>query len=270
MAKYKTSGLVSEIRGSMGNKTFSYWKGIAVVKKKMNGQKRVNSVDRTKVRRSFAFLAKTWRLMGFREQAAWEVYARQNRRIKRKSRAGLVWTVGNWYSGENAFISVNQLLMMSGFPPLFKPLFGKSQPPSPASDLPECSEWVGNIRFKIWLQKEYKDRCKVQIWIKKVTWPNGGPYIMRIVPISTSPIEIRIDKIRFKGRKIAYKRKTVEKQLSEIGYSKLYLQMRTVAENGKFSVPSAIYTIELNREPLSTRELFSNKRVTDFLNTLQE
>ena len=244
MAKYKTSGLITEIRGSMGDKTFYYWKGIPVIRKKKVKHKQGNSLAQTKGREIFSFLSRTWKSMGFEEWAVWEMYAKGNRRKKSKQRSGLMCAIGNWFYGRVAFMSTNQLLMICGFSFIQKPLFGKPQPPLPQTDLPPLSKWSKNIKFNIWLPEDYPDRCVVQIWIRKLSWPDGRPYIMAIVPISSSPIEIKVEKIRFyeKGRGMGG---ILEKSLNEIGDCKLLLQMRTVAENGKFSMPSAIYKIEL-------------------------
>ena len=251
MAKYKTSSLIGEIRGSIGDKTFCHWHGIPVIRKKIQNGNGSNSVAITKTREIFRFLNNRWTLISFKEQELWEFYAKRNRRIKSKKLSGLMCAIGNWYTGKIAFMSVNQLLMMSGFPPLQKPLLGRSQPPLPVTNLPEYSEWVKEIRFKIWLPVEYKDRCVVQVWIQKLSLPRGWPYIMKVVPVSTSPTEIKIERIKFQERRNEG-RKSAEKGLSEIGYCKMLLQMRTVAENGRFSVPSSIYKIELGRKPLSS------------------
>ncbi|MCK4307184.1 hypothetical protein KAW50_03035 [candidate division WOR-3 bacterium] len=268
MAKYKTSGLISEIRGSMGDKTFSYWKGVPVVKKKMKKKKWVSSVVRARRKEVFAFLAESWTLMSSKDQALWGIYAKQDRKVKSKSRLGLISTIGNWYSPRITFMSVNQLLMISGFSPLQRPLFGKLQPPLPATDLPEYSEWDKDIKFKIWLPRQYKDRCAAQIWIRKASGRGGNPYITKVVPLSTSLAEVKLKEIKFYEKKGRLPGKTVKKDLSEMGYCKLKLQMRTVAENGRFSMPSGIYKIELGRTQAPNEEVFSNKRITEFLNNL--
>jgi len=244
MAKYKTSCLVSEIKGSIGNKTFSYWKGIPVVKKRIEQRKKTNSLRQGKIREIFEFLKSKWSSMSFEDWAVWDSYAEQNKRIKSKKRSGLMSTIGNWFYGNIAFISTNQLLMGCGFSFIQKPPFDKPQPLLPATDLPEYSKWNKDIKFKIWLPEDYPDRCVVQIWIKKLSKTKELPYIMAIVPVPSSPIEIKIEKIRFYVIKRG-KRKILEKNLNEIENSKILLQMRTVAENGKFSMPGPIHKMEL-------------------------
>lgn len=237
MGKCELSGLVNEVRGRVGDVVFSPWKGIIRVYKYNKEVDRGNNPEQEMMRSSLSRLCRSWRDKDFKEQALWSDYARQhsNRRIG----GGIRGRGGNLKMGVNAYISVNQVLVRSGFSPIEIPYLGTSNPVFPSTDLVNYGTYRGEIRFNIWLGTPYFADCRAQIWVKNVG--EDVEYIRALVPISSSKIEVLINKIRVKEDK-----KTVEKDIDRLGRKyKLYFQFRTVARNGALSMRSALYKIQL-------------------------
>ncbi len=242
MAKYQSSGFIQGIRGSMGDSTFYYWKGVPVMRKKPNGAGSSNTPAQEEIRRSFAMISAQWKNLSFADYALWEEYAKKYTKRRSGQRNGLVSNIGGKMSEFNAFVSTNQLLMRCGFDPIKKPVLGNiGKPSSPKTDLINLGVYKKEIKFNVWMPRSYPTDCIVQVYIKKFGRCYPAAYIRAIVPISTSPAQVAIDKIKLKEEG-----ELVEKKLKDIGRCKLFIQLRTVAANGEFSTPSAIYRIEVN------------------------
>ncbi len=244
MAKYQSSGLIQGIRGSMGDSTFYYWKGIPVVKKKRGKINSPNTLPQEKIKRNFARLSSQWKNLSFKDCVLWGEYTKRYTKRKNGRKNGLVSNIGGKMSGFNAFVSINQLLIRCGFDPIKKPTLGNIEKPSLVrTDLIDFGVYEKEISFNVWLPHSYPVECVTQVWIKRIGISYPCEYIRSIISVSTSPTQVVIDKIRVKEEG-----KIVEKELKEIGYCKLLIQMRTVAQNGEFSMPSAIYRIEVNSD----------------------
>jgi len=253
MAKYVPSALVKEIMGSVGDSTFSYWRGIPRISKKARKKRESNTLPQRYAKKNFSKLSSNWGKLSFREWNLWEEYAKKYTNIKYRRRDGLLPAIGGKMSGIAAYMSVNGLLTRCGFKPLKKPPLGKIPKPTfPSTNLIDFRIYKPPIKFKIWLPYPYETQtslskgkylpqtCVAQIWIKKIGhWTY--PYIRDIVPLSTSKTQVILDKIRM----VTTPTKVVEKELKEIENCRLLLQMRTVAQNGEFSMPGPIYKIEV-------------------------
>lgn len=223
-------GLISGIREGIGRAAF------ARVSKKV----RRASVSQKRVRKVFKELTRKWADLSFKEWALWAAYSREYARLKKRQRNGLVTSIGGGATAQSAFISLNTTLGLCGFPYLdIPPLGGRQVLPYIETDLVDCGQYEGEVRFKVWLSYSYEFECVVQVWVRK---PAKGciPYISAIVPITEKPKQIVIDRIRLR-----YKNHTIEKTFKSIGKTKLYIQFRVVSSNGLISAPSAIYRVEV-------------------------
>jgi hypothetical protein len=239
MAKYTPSEFVKQIRGSVGDKTFSNWKGIPVLTKKVNKRKQPNSAIQIKLKETFINLEANWKKLTLQEWASWEQHSKRYTEIKMKRRSGLIPVIGGKMTGHNAYISLNLLLIRCGYDPISTPPTKiESKPPTPNTDLINLGTYKNEIKFNLWLPYTYNTECVAQIWVRKIG-SEAYPYITAIVPISNEPAQIMIDKIRAKkGKPIEFKK---------MENCRLQIQLRTVAKNGEFSITTPIYTVEVIR-----------------------
>ena len=113
-------------------------------------------------------------------------------------------------------------------------------PPTPCCDLKQYGTYGTPIKFKIWAKTPYKSKMMAQIWVKK-TGEWNTPYIAKMVLITEKQQIITIEKI--KTRKT--KSKTEELRLEDLTPCLVKIQVRIVAENGRSSIPSPIYTLQI-------------------------
>lgn len=243
MAKFTTSGIIQTIRGKVGNLIFSSRYGMPVIRQyrgiKMSDLK---TEPQLRVREAFLIFLKKWKELSIMERNEWEIYAKTMRnkkittaqKIIKKPQYGLV-------VGRDIYLSVNEMLTLIGFNPIQRPPRNDEKiPPTPSNDLVQFTQYKeGKIKFNIWNKQEYTHKCKTQIWIK-VGIGGEHPYIIKIVDTSTTPVEIRIENIRIHDKK-----KVILIPIKKMKRCDIKLQMRTIAENGKISIPTAIYHAEI-------------------------
>ncbi len=235
MARFTTNGLIHSIRGKLGNIVFYYWKGIPNVRKAPKRVKNPRTKNQVPIMSSFSDFSKCWQYLNSAERALWEEYAKGFSRKKPMSGKMILHQKGR-VTGKNAFIGTNVTLKISGLKPIkIPPLGNVPNPPLPATDLKSSSQCSSYIRFKVRLPEPYPYKCVAQIRIKLFKG-KGSSRIARNEELSDSPSEVIIDKVQ-------YQRKSLP--LREIKNSKVQLYMRTVAQNGKFSMLSQIYTLEI-------------------------
>lgn len=238
MAKCDLSGLICRIRGSVGGMTFSAYKGMIRLSKKVGGGRRSCTTSQKRVREVFRELNYRWNNMSFSECNLWEAYSREYGKIRKRSRSGLIHCMGGGFRGKDAYISLNSVLVLSGFSPLEKPPFNcRGRLPSLKADLIDCGDYEEKVRFHVWLSSSYESQCVCQVWVRKIAM-DCHPYIGAIVPLSLTPTEVVIDKIRFK-----HKSHYLEKSFRSIGRSKVQIQLRGVSSNGLISLPSSVYQV---------------------------
>ena len=243
MAKFKTIGLIHSIRGKLGDIVFSSWKGVLVVKTRTKNRRDPKSKRQLQVRKVFSLLTHKWQELSMPEKALWEEYVKKYKYKKKVARSsGPIRTANRGtMMGINAFFGVNQMLISSGFPPIKIPTLGTiPKPLPPCTDLtPYTLSANGKIEFNIWLSNTYPTPVTAQIWIRRIKHKHYS-YIAKIVPLSTTPQLVVLEKIR-----THYKNKIVDLPFKKLEKCELLLQMRTVAQNGEFSIPSAIYKLEV-------------------------
>ncbi|MBI4723269.1 MAG: hypothetical protein HY769_09820 [Candidatus Stahlbacteria bacterium] len=249
MAKFRTSGIIQSIRGKVGDMIFSSWKGIPTARTINKRRKRPSTQEEVRVKEHLIILIQRWKKLTLEEKGLWEVYARTlNDRKYTPTTGGIIRNRRKGVMiGVNAFIKINGLKMSVGFPISDKPYLRQSTPVSPPkTNLMNYEKFKnGKIKFETWLPHAYYCKCKAQIWIKAMNG-NGYPYMAKVVDIDTNPTEVEIEKIKFTKRKKEkekyFKR---EKEFKEMEKCEIMIQMRTIAENGKSSMSSALYRVEV-------------------------
>ncbi len=240
MAKFATSGIIQTIRGKLGNLIFSSKYGVPMIMQRTTKMRDQKSKQQIEVRNVFSMVLKKWSELSILERNEWEIYAKTIR-SKKITTAQAIIKKQNYGTvvGRDVFSSINQRLILAGFNTIQRPPRNDEKiPPTPCTDLIQYTQYKeGEIKFNIWNRQEYQKKCKTQIWIKL---PNTYPYITEIIDISTTPTEIRIEKV-----KIHKKKNIIEIPMKKMKKGDVRLQMRTIAENGKTSIPTAIYHGEI-------------------------
>ncbi len=241
MAKFTTSGLIFNIRGKLGDLIFSSWNGTPVVRRSPKKVRNPRTKSQIQSRKIFSEVSSGWWKLSLIEKAEWGEYAKKfkkspidNGGIIRIRRGGGAMT------GQNAYMRVNALLISVGFKPREKPMLGQTgNPPLLDTDLTTYAQYKNEIRFKIWLPRTYPCKCVAQIWMRKAKM-GADSYVAKITELSTTPTEVVIDKIRIYENK-----KVIDIPFKKLKKCELYLQMRTIAENGEVSMRSTIYRLEV-------------------------
>ena len=239
MAKFTLLPIIQSIRGKFGNLTFCYYRGKPIVKKTMRKMKNPKPETQALVRRIFSEVAKKWVNLSLIQKAEWDEYAKKFKRNKYTlSYGGIIpGAKGTVVQGKSVFIGVNSKLILSGLQPLEKPVFSATKPLHPVTNLKSYTQYKnGKIKFKIWLPHSPREKCVAQIWIKLLK-KGAYSYLTKIVPLSSEPKEVMIEKIRTsQGTEIEFEK--LEK-------AEVKLQMRTVSQNGESSASSALYKLEV-------------------------
>lgn len=114
MAKIVPSGLIQDIKGSIGAYTYAGWKGIHYIRLKSASISNPNSPLQAKMRGSLADSVRLWWTLTAVQRALWAEYAQSlgSARADEEQMAygGIIPPRGNIMTGFNAFCSLNQLL----------------------------------------------------------------------------------------------------------------------------------------------------------------
>lgn len=240
MAKIRLEGFIHSIWGSVGGVTFYRYRGRICMRKKSSRRSYPNTSVQCRAKEGFSRLSHLWNELSFVEWALWSEYAKSSCKAKDSRNSGLIPCVGG-VDGRRAFISANQLLLRSGLGIVRHPPLGKEPPPYPLTDLSNFGSYNVGLRFNVWLPYPYKDECVAQVWLRRTIGDLRYSYISVVVPVSTTPNEVKIDKVRAR-----HKNKLMEEGFSDIKRCRLKLQLRTVAENGRVSHPGSIYQVEVS------------------------
>ena len=250
MAKVQLTGLISSITGSMGETTFSPRPGIIQVRKKVKKIHNPQTPLQMKHRKIWSDSISCWKLMPLKNRVFWEQYAKEISITKKKNRMILQKKPGTRMTAMNAYCAINQTLVSSGLNRIEKiPPYALPYPPLPETDIQQFATFHEKIKFKVWLPYPYipweniEIPCVVQIGISTNSSITHIPFYP-LPKLSTKPIPIEIEKVKFQERK-GKTTKVVEAKLKELIHPIVKIQFRTIAQNGKFSLPSPIYTVEV-------------------------
>ncbi len=241
MAKFTTSGLIFNVRGKLGDFVFSSLNGTPVVRRRPKKVRNPRTKSQIQTRKIFSEVSSGWWKLSLIEKAEWCEYAKKFRKSSTISNGGIIRiNRGRVMTGQNAYNRVNILLISVGFKPREKPFFGQiGNPPLLGTDLTTYAQYKNEIRFKVWLPRTYSCKCVAQIWTKRAKI-RAYSYVAKVTELSTIPTEVVIDKIR-----ICENKKVADIPFKELEKCELYLQMRTIAENGEVSMRGTTYRLEV-------------------------
>ncbi len=242
MGKVILGGLISSIRGRVGDNIFFTRRGRTYVRKRSEVRENTATGKQKEIGAIFSYFKGEWNNLTEIEKALWEEYAKGIRIMSSEVKAsgGIIPRRSGVMGGGQAYLGMNVLLKWSGFEEVRKPPISKNKPPLPKTDIEQYGTYSGGkIKFKVRLSYEYDSPCAVQIWVKGA-WRGSASHIA-IVPlpiIGVSPIEVTIEKVRNKGKELS---------LREIVPRSVRIQMRTVAQNGLKSMPTAVYRVRVEK-----------------------
>ncbi len=252
MAKVKLTGLISSITGSMGETTFSPRPGIIQVRKRVHKIHNPNTPLQQNLRKIWSQSIADWKLMPLKKRVLWEQFAKEVNLSKRKIR--MMKTKGNRgrMTGANAYCAINQPLILAGFQRIkIPPPSALPPPPTPETSLQQLATFNEKISFKAWLPYPYitpwnneEIPCVLQAGISV---NSAGP-LVSIYPfhkLSIQPTQIVIERVKLYNKKVEGKLRMVEANLKDLTHPIIRIRLRTIAQNGKFSLPSPIYTVEV-------------------------
>jgi len=192
MARIVYSGLVQDMRGSVGGSTFSVWKGIHYLRNKAATIGNPQTMRQMAVRQSFATAVRNWGGLSAVDKAKWEEWAQSLKVAGAKDEVvgdmGIIPHMGRTQSGMNAYIGTAQVLFGAGYPAVSKPPV-QPQPyptrflsviwqPAPESRI--------NISFTSTENPEILGR-KLVMW-EKGYWQGSHSYITTKVDVPEPPV----------------------------------------------------------------------------------
>lgn len=188
MARIVLSGLLQDIRGSIGASTFSAWKGITYMRNKAITVSNPQTMSQEAVRANLAISVASYRALTEIQKALWEEYAQQQKNTNSADEVvgdfGIIPQAGKTQSGFNAYIGVNQVLFSAGFA-------RKAVPP--AIPQPDTTQFLLLTGTAATIHIEYTavtlkpgTTQKLEIWLKG-WWKGAHAYITQAVVVPTPP-----------------------------------------------------------------------------------
>jgi len=234
------SGLVQDMRGSIGGSTFGAWKGVLYMRNKAVTVSNPQTAKQQAVRVALAGSVSAWRLLTAVQKAQWEEYAQQLRGNGASDEVvgdmGIIPQPGRTKSGFNAYIGVNQHLRSIGLSRVSVP---------PAIPQPELvgTSVVAYTGSKIHIEfsssaKKAGTTIYFEMWLKG-HWKASHSYIVVFPEIPEPPaIPPAID--------VTTIRKGSGDDIQEVPFSALvpcdiFWQYRVVRSDGYISPPSQLF-----------------------------
>ncbi|MBI4722775.1 MAG: hypothetical protein HY769_07270 [Candidatus Stahlbacteria bacterium] len=261
MAKAKLSALFQNISGPVGNQTFYAQKGKGIIVRQKNSNPKIsNTPMQVKMRTALVTHLKNWKNMPIKERMGWEFYANYLNAARKKVGNPMKKKYYNNMRGIDTYNAINQLLTAVDFETIKQPPHEKlTEPKTPVMDIIQYNTYEKEIKFLIQLPQPYipyitgdttrsagvyPPLTKAQISIRTC---GNGDYVYTLQPapfLTDKPLEIIIDKIKIFER-VDGNKKNIEIQTKMIKHIIVQIQARTIAQNGKFSLPSPLYTVEI-------------------------
>lgn len=169
MARVEYSGLINDLRGSIGGWTYSIWKaGVAYVRKQAAIISNPASADQANVRCKLAYYAKYWYdLLTAQQRIDWSTWALTEPGKGNKDGGILTLIKGNngKMSGFNAFVMAMQWLYSAGHGMSIEAPLGAT-PPTPPKDV--SLAWVSPTLTVNWVAPDIympAPEARARIWI---------------------------------------------------------------------------------------------------------
>lgn len=245
MPRVVLSGLLQDIRGSMGGSTFSAWKGLNYLRNKAVSVANPNTDNQAKLRANFAESVADWKGLTPVQRALWEEFAQSLKVAPGKNQvvgnSGIIPEKGKTMSGMNAFIGVNQHLEGVDAPRVLVPPINPQQDAVIITVAPNYNAVTGCIELEFAAQpKPYALNKTLEVWVKG-WWGGAHSYIAFTTGIPEPPVvpaTVEICTIR-KGWNF-----TVEEvPIAQLAPCEIYVQLRSIREDGRVSPPSALYKV---------------------------
>lgn len=188
MARIVLSGLIQDIRGSIGASTFSAWKGISYIRNKALTVSNPQTMSQEAMRAEFAESVAAYRALTEIQKAMWEEYAQQHKGANASDEVvgdfGIIPQPGRTQSGFNAYIGVNQVLFASG-------QARKSVPP--AVPQPQATSIIALNGTGATVHIEWTSVVNptglalvFEVWMKG-WWTGAHSYIAHVAPVPAPP-----------------------------------------------------------------------------------
>lgn len=246
MPRVVLSGLLQDIRGSMGGSTFSAWKGLTYLRNKAITISNPQTPVQQALRANFAESVGEYRNLTPVQKAMWEEYAQALKATNAKNQvvgdSGIMPVLGKTQSGFNAYIGVNQHLEAIDLPRVAVPPVDP-QPLAPDFTIEPVYDAVsGCIDFEFKSQDNPLPALtlKLEAWIKG--WWSGshsyiaGTYVVPAPPAIPDPVEICT--IRKGWDDIIQ-----EVPIADLVPCEIFVQCRIVRQDGRVSPQSGLYRV---------------------------
>jgi hypothetical protein len=165
-AKIKLGLILNDIRGSIGNYTYSIWKaGVQVLRSKASVIANPQSIEQTKVRCNFAVNSAAWKGLTPAQQAEWQDWADTKPGMGDGDGGirNLIKGNGGIMSGWNAFCLANQWLVSADLPAVTAAPLGVASPGSPSQ---VAATYAANAITVTWVDPaEIIAGDKIRIWL---------------------------------------------------------------------------------------------------------
>lgn len=243
MPRVVLSGLLQDIRGSMGGSTFSAWKGLNYLRNKAVTVGNPQTPAQMGIRAQFGESAVMWTGLTDAQRALWEEYAQSLKVAPGKNPVvgdfGLIPNPSGAQSGFNAYIGANQILEGAGQPRVtVPPIYG-----SPYATVLTVA-WVSpniTVDFIATPKVDAGAPAKfLEIWLKG-WWKGSHAYITTTVALPEPPVvppTINISTIRVGSGDMIH-----EEPIVNLVPTEILLQGIVVRRDCKRSVPSALYRV---------------------------
>ena len=249
MARFTLSGLITDVRGSLGGTIFSTWKGINYMKVLPGNIGNAQTPIQMGVRQTFADSVALWRGLTQVQKAEWEEYAQSlGSASESESEIGLksiIPSKSKTQSGINAFIGVNQMLLRAGY---VRRTLTPVQPTPAGVDYFTVLPEVGT-GYK--MTDVAPDHCKAGFMTKVVVWQKldrAGAHshiihlgsVQDVCPAVPVVEDIAIDKVR-----VGTGHTVEEVPIADLIPISMWVQMVVVSQDGQKGVFSPLFYLNL-------------------------
>ena len=189
MAKFTPSGLIQDIKGSIGSFTYANWKGLHTIRMKAASISNPVTFAQIGIRSTLVDSARRWFALTQEQRDLWNEYAQTlgsaRSKEKQEGYGGIIPLGGALMTGFNAFVGTNQVLSSTKFSPVDVPPL----PPYPPSPVIDSVVFTTGLAVHFSTSADIggiKKDSKVQAWIELIG-RGSHVYVAEISSIQSSP-----------------------------------------------------------------------------------